>query len=73
MPTVRDVPRKLRGLTKIVEALRPFEMDLGPYKRPLHGYREHTAMARLLWAEQSVPEKNRCFTSEAKEEGRKSI
>ena len=58
VPTVQDVPKKLRGLTeKIVAALRPFEIDLGPYKRPLHGYREHTAMVRLLWAEQSVPEK----------------
>ena len=73
VPTVHDVPRKLRGLTKkIVEALRPFEMDLGPYKRPLHGYREHAAMVRLLWAEQSVPEKIAALPKKPKKKAEKA-
>ena len=73
VPTVHDVPKKLRGLTeKIVAALRPFDVDLGPYKRPLHGYREHTAMVRLLWAEQSVPEKIAALPRKSKKKAEKA-
>ena len=84
VPTVRDVPKKLRGLTfgtnkekpeekvGIVDALRPFEIDLGPYKRPLHGYREHTAMVRLLWAEQSVLEKIAALPQKPKKKAEKA-
>ena len=73
VPTVQDVPKKLRGLTeKIVAALRPFDIDLGPYKRPLHGYREHTAMVRLLWAEQSVPEKIAALPRKPKKKAEKA-
>ena len=58
VPTVKDVPRPLRGLTsEIILALRPFEMDCGPYERPPHGYRVHTALLRLLWSAESVEEK----------------
>ena len=58
VPTVDSVPRQLRGLTaEAVEALRPFEIDCGPYQRPLHGYRVHTALIRLLWAPSAVEDK----------------
>ena len=56
--SVKDVPRRLRGLTtEIVQALRPLDVDCGPYQRPLHGYRVHTALLRLLWSEASVESK----------------
>ena len=55
---VADVPRQLRGLTPaILAALRPLDIDCGPYQRPLHGYRYHTALVRLLWAEETVESK----------------
>ena len=58
VPTVDSVPRQLRGLTvEAVEALRPFEIDCGPYQRPLHGYRVHTALIRLLWAPSAVEDR----------------
>ena len=73
VPTVQDVPKKLRYLTqKIVEALRPLEIDCGPYKRPVHGYREHTAMVRLLWAKQSVPEKISALPKKPKKKAEKA-
>ncbi|CAE7707363.1 pif1 [Symbiodinium sp. CCMP2592] len=58
VPTVHSVPRQLRGLTaEAVEALRPLEIDCGPYQRPLHGYRVHTALIRLLWATTAVEDR----------------
>ncbi|CAE7293352.1 unnamed protein product, partial [Symbiodinium sp. CCMP2456] len=58
VPTVGCVPRQLRGLTaEAVEALRPFEIDCGPYQRPVDGYRVHTALIRLLWAPSAVEDK----------------
>ena len=74
VPSVQDVPDKLRGLSvEIVEALRPFELDLGPYKRPIHGYREHTAMVRLLWSAESVEDKIAALaTGRARKKARKA-
>ena len=58
VPQVADVPKPLRSLTPAcVKALQPLELDCGPYQRPPHGYRVHTALARLAWAQQSVEEK----------------
>eukprot|EP00435_Cladocopium_sp_Y103_P014132 s5533_g3.t1 len=57
LPQVDDVPRALRGLTPAgLAALQP-ELDCGPYERPPHGYRVHTALARFASAEESVEEK----------------
>ncbi|CAJ1335528.1 unnamed protein product, partial [Effrenium voratum] len=53
--TVADVPEVLRGLTAEIAAA--LELDCGPYQRSAHGYRTHSAMARLLWAEQPVEDK----------------
>ena len=74
VPRVQDVPEKLRGLSvEIVEALRPFELDLGPYKRPIHGYREHTAMVRLLWSAEAVEDKVAALpTGHARKKARKA-
>ena len=58
VPQVKDVPKRLRGLTPaMLAALSLFDMDCGPYQRPPHGYRVHTAMLRLLWSKTSVEEK----------------
>ena len=74
VPRVQDVPEKLRGLSvEIVDALRPFELDLGPYKRPIHGYREHTAMVRLLWSAEAVEDKIAALaTGHARKKARKA-
>ncbi|CAE7349184.1 pif1, partial [Symbiodinium sp. CCMP2592] len=58
VPTVDRVPRQLRGLCNdVVAALRPFDIDCGPYQRPPHGYRVHTALLRLLWSDTDVEAK----------------
>ncbi|CAE7357076.1 pif1, partial [Symbiodinium sp. CCMP2592] len=58
VPTVDRVPRQLRGLCHdVVAALRPFDIDCGPYQRPPHGYRVHTALLRLLWSDTDVEAK----------------
>eukprot|EP00434_Breviolum_minutum_P045362 symbB.v1.2.040649.t1/scaffold7408.1/size11443/1 len=74
VPRVQDVPEKSRGLSvEIVDALRPFELDLGPYKRPIHGYREHTAMVRLLWSAEAVEDKIAALaTGHARKKARKA-
>ncbi|CAE7575493.1 pif1 [Symbiodinium sp. CCMP2592] len=45
------------GVESAVEALRPLEIDCGPYQRPVHGYRVHTALIRLLWATTAVEDR----------------
>ncbi|CAE7689606.1 unnamed protein product [Symbiodinium sp. CCMP2592] len=58
VPTVDRVPRQLQGLCHhVVAALPPFDIDCGPYQRPPHGYRVHTALLRLLWSDTDVEAK----------------
>ena len=55
MPQPEDVPAPLRTLKpKVLEALRPLEMDLGNFERVPNGYRVHTAMIAFAWKEQDV-------------------
>ena len=58
VPQWDDIPHALRRLTAdTVEALRPFEIDLGPFKQAENGFRIHTAMFRVKWAARSAEEK----------------
>ena len=60
IPNFEDIPQPLRALSKeVVQALRPLNIDVGPYRRAAYGYRAHSAMIRLAWAAESVPEKIR--------------
>ena len=55
VPQPEDVPVPLRNLKpKVLEALRPLEMDLGNFERVPNGYRVHTAMISFAWQEQDV-------------------
>ena len=55
VPQPEDVPAPLRTLKpKVLEALRPLEMDLGNFERVPNGYRVHTAMIAFAWKEQDV-------------------
>lgn len=55
VPQPEDVPPPLRNLKpKVLEALRPLEMDLGSFERVPNGYRIHTAMIAFAWKEQDV-------------------
>ena len=55
MPQPEDVPEPLRNLKpKLLEALRPLEMDLGTFERVPNGYRVHTAMISFAWKEVNV-------------------
>lgn len=56
-PGPDDVPRPLRKLTEeAIEALRPFEIDIGPECRAPSGYRAHMRMARFKFKGTSVRE-----------------
>ena len=58
IPQPEDIPEALRGLKpRVVEALRPLDIDTGRFERAPHGYRVHTAMISFAWAAQGVPEK----------------
>ena len=58
IPKFEDIPQPLRALSKdAVQALRPLDIDSGPYRRAAYGYRVHSAMIRLAWAAESIPEK----------------
>ena len=60
VPKPEDVPRQLRGLSEeAVQALRVFDIDVGPEVRAVGGYRKHVRMFRLSWSAQSVKEKIR--------------
>ena len=55
VPQPEDVPEPLRNLkSKVLEALRPLEMDLGTFERVPNGYRVHTAMISFAWKEVNV-------------------
>jgi len=44
---------------QIIGALRPLDVDTGPYKRMFDGYREHTSMIRFAWSKKSITKKIR--------------
>ena len=55
VPQPEDVPPPLRGLKpKVLEALRPLEIDTGVADRAPFGYRVHTAMICFAWEPVSV-------------------
>ena len=58
VPKVDDVPGPLQHLCRdVAMALRPLDVDCGPYRRGDHGYRVHTALMRFSWSTQSVTSK----------------
>ena len=55
IPTYDDIPEPLRDLPDtVIDALRPLDIDVGPYRRAQYGYRMHTSMIRFAWREASV-------------------
>lgn len=69
VPKPEDQPEPLRGLTEeAVDALRIFEIDVGPEVRATTqyglatGYRKHVKMIRFSWAAQSVKRKIHAMT-----------
>ena len=55
VPQPKDVPEPLRNLKpRVLEALRPLEMDTGVVERVPNGYRVHNAMAAFAWKPQHV-------------------
>ena len=49
VPTMKDIPEELQNLsTQCINALRPFDIDCGVYKRQAHGYRLKTAMINVF-------------------------
>ena len=55
VPQPEDIPAPLRNLKpRVLEALRPLEMDVGTMARVPNGYRVHTAMIAFAWKEQGV-------------------
>eukprot|EP00971_Amphidinium_carterae_P072140 1426967-Amphidinium_carterae.2 len=57
-PHPDDVPMALQGMSaEVLHALRPFEIDCGPYSRASDGYRIHTDVTRLRWDTESVETK----------------
>ena len=63
-----DRPARLSKET--VKALRPLDIDAGPYRHAAYGYRVHSAMIRLAWAAESVPEKIRQLPQDEKRAAR---
>jgi len=64
VPQPEDVPEPLRDLTReTVQALRPLDIDVGPYERPRDGYRAHTCMIRFAWAAKGVSSKIKALRS----------
>ena len=58
IPQYKDIPKPLRNLNaKVVQALRPFDVDVGPFRKAANGYRIKSGMFRLRWAEEKVPDK----------------
>ena len=71
IPKVEDIPTPLRELSKaVIKALRPLDIDVGPYRRAAYGYRVHTAMLRLAWAADSILEKIRQLPREERRAAR---
>ena len=55
VPQPSEIPEPLRKLNKkLLEVLRPLEIDVGPYKQAGNGYRIHSAMSRFSWCKDSV-------------------
>ena len=74
IPTYDDVQEELRDLSvTVVEALRPLELDMGPYKRAPCGHWTHSAMVRFLWSEQSVKSKIDELPTEHKKPAQKAF
>lgn len=58
VPQPADVPEPLRSLKpRIIEALRPLEIDAGIYQRAPYGYRIHSSMMTFAWSASSVENK----------------
>ena len=58
VPQPADVPEPLRDLNhKVIDALRPLDIDVGEPKRAPSGYCRHATMIRFAWAEDSVEDK----------------
>lgn len=73
VPQPSDTPKALRKLnTAIIAALCPLELDCGPYERPLHGYRIHTALVRLSWAAESVKHKIKALSRQHRKKAKKA-
>ncbi|CAE7341203.1 Pif1, partial [Symbiodinium sp. CCMP2456] len=54
------IPQPLRKLnSKLIEALRPLDIDVGPHKQAGNVYRIHSAMARFSWSKIGVQAKIR--------------
>ena len=57
-PQPEDVPEPLRDLSpRVIQALRPLEIDCGPYQRASDGYRIHSEVFRVRWEEDGVENK----------------
>ena len=55
VPQPSEIPKPLLKLNKkLIEVLRPLEIDVGPYKQAGNGYRIHSAMSRFSWCKKSV-------------------
>ena len=55
VPQPADVPKPLQGLKpRVLEALRPLEMDIGKVERVPNGYRVHSAMMAFAWKPKGV-------------------
>ena len=58
IPQYKDIPKPLRNLNaKVVQALRPFDIDVGPFRKAANGYRIKSGMFRLRWSEEKVLDK----------------
>ena len=58
VPQPDQVPEPLRDLTpEIIEALRPFDIDVGEPKRAPSGWVQHRTMIRFAWTAESVADK----------------
>ena len=56
-PQPADIPEPLRGLSvEVVEALRPFEVDVGTERRAQYGYRIKVGMIGFSWKVTDVEE-----------------
>ena len=75
VPQPDDIPEPLRSLPdKALEALRPLEVDSGPFERAEHGYQVHTTMIRFAWAAESVGAKIRALeTHDLRSRARKAF
>ncbi|OLP77525.1 ATP-dependent DNA helicase PIF1 [Symbiodinium microadriaticum] len=70
VPQPADIPEPLRDLKpRVIEALRPLEIDTGAAERVQFGYRVHTAMISFAWEPVSVEYK---ITSLEKRKDRKA-